>query len=63
LKTVIEKRNIEDFELKAKLHGRQYNSPMKPLGITPEKRDEYNEQANALLDRMKKKHKETQLDG
>ena len=47
---------MEEFELKAKLHGREFQSQMKPLDITTKKRKEYDDQAEKLLKRMKDKY-------
>ena len=49
---------MEEFELKAKLHGREFKKSMKPLNITKEKRDEYDTQAAKLLQRMKDKYED-----
>jgi len=60
MKRIIEQRKLEEIETLAKLHGKAFNAPMKSLGVTPEQREEYDSQAEKLLQRMKQKHKDKQ---
>jgi len=52
------KRQQSEIELDAKLHDKQIKNAPASLNITKQERKEYDEQATALHERMKKRHKD-----
>lgn len=58
IKIVIEKKKVEEKEFDAQLHNKKIKGGFKPLKVTTKKRQEYDKQAQSLLERMRKKHKD-----
>ncbi len=58
IKDVIERRKINELEVLAKLHGKEFKKPPEALNITREDRKEFDKQAEGLMERMKRRHLE-----
>ena len=58
LKRQAEKAILNEVELQAKLHKMDFKKPPEPVGANKKQRNEYDDQALALLKKMKQRHAE-----
>lgn len=52
---------MNEVEVQAKLHGKEFKKPPQALGVTKKQRAEFDEQALSVYERLKKRHLENKV--